>query len=740
MAVRVQETEKSGPAPEVEAATGSPQGSLHAVGLASASESPLGRLRRGELIRLQPIVGNRALTTARAGGARAQEVTRAAAPGTMDSRLERLMGGTIQAKRHELSRPDEPAEREADEFAERIVTGRGSAGAGEPPRAASPSAPVARAADGAGGGAAPPEFTGALARARSGGRPLPGGFRRRAETGMRADFRDVRVHDDADADALSGSIAARAFTSGTDIFFGRGQYDPGSAGGQRLLAHELTHVAQQRRGPGLNRIHRVISVGGKEYAGWRIRGSSSDNVQKAWQRIKASAHVPADGWTDAHLERLTLWITREKSYSIQVWMTQRNYEFSNWTEAAEALDAETRAQANRVREKALAKTAKRDNPAIQRGLAAALRSVATWISAAYPGHVVVQDRAGSRIVDSVWAHLEAFRGQYSHWYPGGHVEERMTNPVEKRLSSNFVILREVVYALDRITHVNVEDTEDAVTAQAAHGSYDDGPRYGTGADGRVRVDKEDPHETRGEHFTPKRSHPWVQYARAKAMPLRAGASNTTDRILQMAGKAGVGVQGKQAIAWAGFIFWNTRYYNTISPPHTFHEIMDVANVNHNVPYNVDDPYKFTQAEAEEEAPVSDVPDYATQDTVTLVDRTAQQDEPQDEQEEQEAPQVDADQFRNIPPDLNLGRPVFTAGKTMMASKTEDGALSQAISFVERPGSNPTELPLQMFKVLCSPSMRAKGRAHLQPAGFGERSYFVALADLFDLTTGQFILT
>ena len=77
---------------------------------------------------------------------------------------------------------------------------------------------------------------------------------------------------------------------------------------------------------------------------------------------------------------------------------------------------------------------------------------------------------------------------------------------------------------------------------------------------------------------------------------------------------------------------------------------------------------------------------------------------------------------------------------MMASKTEDGALSQAISFVERPGSNPTELPLQMFKVLCSPSMRAKGRAHLQPAGFGERSYFVALADLFDLTTGQFILT
>ena len=46
-------------------------------------------------------------------------------------------------------------------------------------------------------------------------------------------------------DQLNQSIQARAFTTGQDIFFRQGQYDPGSKGGQELLAHELTHVVQQ---------------------------------------------------------------------------------------------------------------------------------------------------------------------------------------------------------------------------------------------------------------------------------------------------------------------------------------------------------------------------------------------------------------------------------------------------------------------------------------------------------------
>jgi Domain of unknown function (DUF4157) len=57
---------------------------------------------------------------------------------------------------------------------------------------------------------------------------------------------DVRVHNGPEADHLSRAVQARAFTTGRDVFFARGEYRPSTASGQQLLAHELTHVAQQR--------------------------------------------------------------------------------------------------------------------------------------------------------------------------------------------------------------------------------------------------------------------------------------------------------------------------------------------------------------------------------------------------------------------------------------------------------------------------------------------------------------
>ena len=59
------------------------------------------------------------------------------------------------------------------------------------------------------------------------------------------DFSQVRLHTDARAADTAKSINAKAFTVGHDIAFGAGQYAPESPEGQRLLAHELTHVAQQ---------------------------------------------------------------------------------------------------------------------------------------------------------------------------------------------------------------------------------------------------------------------------------------------------------------------------------------------------------------------------------------------------------------------------------------------------------------------------------------------------------------
>src|SRR5690606_29884735 len=61
-------------------------------------------------------------------------------------------------------------------------------------------------------------------------------------------FANVRIHTNQRADQLNRALDARAFTKGNDIFFRKGEYKPGSAGGDHLLAHELTHVVQQSTG------------------------------------------------------------------------------------------------------------------------------------------------------------------------------------------------------------------------------------------------------------------------------------------------------------------------------------------------------------------------------------------------------------------------------------------------------------------------------------------------------------
>lgn len=86
----------------------------------------------------------------------------------------------------------------------------------------------------------------AMERERSNGRPLHDRTRQKMESRFGADFAGVRVHLGERAEALAESMQAAAFTSGRDVFFGRGESDPESARGNELLTHELAHVIQQR--------------------------------------------------------------------------------------------------------------------------------------------------------------------------------------------------------------------------------------------------------------------------------------------------------------------------------------------------------------------------------------------------------------------------------------------------------------------------------------------------------------
>jgi hypothetical protein len=83
---------------------------------------------------------------------------------------------------------------------------------------------------------------------RGSGRPLDSATREEMEDRFGEDFSDVRVHAGGSAAVSAAALRSNAFTSGRDIVFGEGFYSPGTSRGRKLLAHELAHVVQQRRG------------------------------------------------------------------------------------------------------------------------------------------------------------------------------------------------------------------------------------------------------------------------------------------------------------------------------------------------------------------------------------------------------------------------------------------------------------------------------------------------------------
>jgi len=98
---------------------------------------------------------------------------------------------------------------------------------------------------------------------QGGGQPLSGTVRSFFEPRLGADFSNVRVHNDTAAANAAHSINARAFTVGHNVVFGAGEYSPDALGGRKLLAHELTHVVQQKRSKQLS-IQRRKDKFGKE--------------------------------------------------------------------------------------------------------------------------------------------------------------------------------------------------------------------------------------------------------------------------------------------------------------------------------------------------------------------------------------------------------------------------------------------------------------------------------------------
>ncbi len=84
---------------------------------------------------------------------------------------------------------------------------------------------------------------------KGGGTPMDKALRSQMESSLGHDFGDVRVHTDHAASESAKAVGAQAYTVGNEIVFGSGKYDPASTAGQKTIAHELTHVVQQKAGP-----------------------------------------------------------------------------------------------------------------------------------------------------------------------------------------------------------------------------------------------------------------------------------------------------------------------------------------------------------------------------------------------------------------------------------------------------------------------------------------------------------
>jgi hypothetical protein len=106
------------------------------------------------------------------------------------------------------------------------------------------------------------------------GQPLDAGLRSRMESALGADFGDVKVHSGPEAAASAAEVGAHAYTTGNNVVLGSG-VDASSPTAQRTLAHELTHVVQQRSGP----------VDGTPAPGGIRLSSPSDRFEQEAERV-----------------------------------------------------------------------------------------------------------------------------------------------------------------------------------------------------------------------------------------------------------------------------------------------------------------------------------------------------------------------------------------------------------------------------------------------------------------------
>ena len=463
-----------------------------------------------------------------------------------------------------------------------------------------------------------PELETSIKGARGNGRALPHPLQGAMGQAFNANLSGVRIHTNAQADRLNRTIQARAFTTGTDIFFRQGEYKPASRSGQELLAHELTHVVQQSGGSLQNRnnsrsgqpqqfstttnrsIEPVIQKyefinGGRDYTSAedvyadietaieedRIQGIGGVISEIDDPRFGNDEIFPNEPSGSSFKGTLSEVFPRHRSEAlalIKSWMSVSQYQsvrmlksqiylhrkFPHLTDMAVYILAQIHAQPVLLAENQLAKQAINNDY-----ISGQLNSLIPKLVQRFEHHTH----------STIAREFKTFhKGRYWPWYIG-RFRGAFQYPERYSIATKIAAIHDLSdyyhytknnnsFPYQHITHV----PEEKAVASNKEGEKESflNARDNDGIGPQIKL---------------REIYPIMRAARIHNKPVQGGPSLTTGRLMQMSRDANATVEELEAVAWAIFAFWNQSYTTSASGIHHFHFVMDMAS-NYGVDYDI----------------------------------------------------------------------------------------------------------------------------------------------------------